>query len=1442
MSHPDSLAGETVGNYTVEREIGRGGMGVVYKARETSLGREVALKVLHGHLSADMDFVRRFEREARAAAQLTHPNIVEVYAAGVDEGMHFIAMEYVKGHSLTEVIREKGRLEVAQALDIAGQAAEAFAEAHKQGIIHRDIKPRNLMVDLQGRVKVLDFGLAKALQGQTALTAHGTKLGTPMYMSPEQCQAEDLDRRTDVYSLGVTLYEMLAGAPPYSSDTPPLALMYQIAKQPFPDIRNLNPKVPRAVAALIARMTAKDRTKRHGSAGLLSAHLEALTRGETPDTFPTGEGGAAPELGKAGVVILGQPVGFWLGMAGTVIVAAIGMRYQGSQDRKVFMLMALGPVLMWAGIAHLSNRRFVLANELAYLATLVSLALQLLAGLLWSVYAFTRHGPVRDFCTQGADTLGPAGWLLLYVPLFLLAHRIKGVASLRKGDFVHIPVVLLAVLLALGALDLAWLEKPDTAFLVLFPAIPLMATTILYGLFAKGGGPLATIPFVAGSAFQLALYAFGPTREALAAGSFVCGLACHSFALWALLAQRWKEALEGVVHAEEPTAPKALRAAGEPVAQIAAEDDSARDDSAEAPSAHPEALSRAETSGTFLAPEDVATPSPAIAGALVLGQPMGFWLGAAGITLMFTMAALGELGGGYGTRPVLVLVGLGAVLMGIGLIMLSNKRFILANELPYLSGIAATSFVCLGALLISAFAFLRHFNDLGLGGDAQGGCEGAGMVLFGAGLAQTHLTLYLFAHRINRLASLRKDAFVHIPVVLLALPLVLVAFALGMVNEFGATMGLSLAALLLLAANHLWGLFRKAGGPVPAVLVVAGVVCHLCMFAFGPTKPTPVTGCLIFGYGLHGLALWVLLTQRWKEALSGRDHPETAVSPKGGGGSGHIAAPMLRAHPAGAPSGLQAEEPRAVREAASPPAAPAAGGWRTRSVGFWIGVVGVGGWMHWWLSVGQSLPSDPWAGVRGVVPPTLMLVGVIVLGGRRLFVNMPLPYVSAQGVFVFLAANSTLSAAANFGVAAARKQELEGIAGLSFLLAGFCLCSCLWMLAHQFHRFSWLRRDALIHVAILMGSLVLFFASMPFGDIVISWAALAAFVTFLASTIIGMWRTRPSETYSFLIIVGAMLEAWPAFIVGTRLGAWPAFGLVFLESPSDGTVVKPFCYGMACHFTAILLALDQGRGPGTVRSNRLGKIWFRVWGTIGVMVLLGGGFVWHAAGRTVDVEGLETSDAALEQAVNGFRPVRKLVTYGMAITDKGMAQIGRMTALRSLDLNFVPPEAEVERMWTAYGAGARAREELGLESAAITDTGVAHLASLRKLEVLDLSNTHVTDAGLAMIAGIPAMEELHLDLNLDISDAGVAQLGRMGSLKMLSLAACPQITSAGIAHLRELPRLEGLSLVYTPITDAAIPVLKDLKQLRWLLLGHTAVSDAGVEELRSALPGVNISK
>ncbi|HEX3582679.1 MAG TPA: serine/threonine-protein kinase [Thermoanaerobaculia bacterium] len=264
---------EKIGHYTIVSELGRGGMGIVYKAHEESLNRFVAIKVLSDQLASDEEFLSRFLREARAAGALSHPNVIPIYFVGEDNGRHYFAMEYVSGRSVMAMIRQEGKINNPRASQIVLQAAHGLAAAHEKGIIHRDIKPANLMVDDRGVVKIADFGIALAAQAQARLTATGTVMGTPGYLSPEQCLNETVDHRTDIYALGVTYFEMLTGRLPFNAESP-LALLRQILQETPPDVAQLNPEVDAESRRILMKMIARNRDERYQSCNELIADLE----------------------------------------------------------------------------------------------------------------------------------------------------------------------------------------------------------------------------------------------------------------------------------------------------------------------------------------------------------------------------------------------------------------------------------------------------------------------------------------------------------------------------------------------------------------------------------------------------------------------------------------------------------------------------------------------------------------------------------------------------------------------------------------------------------------------------------------------------------------------------------------------------------------------------------------------------------------------------------------------------------------------------------------------------------------------------------------------------------------------------------------------------------------------------------------------------------------
>ncbi|HWI04501.1 MAG TPA: protein kinase, partial [Acidimicrobiales bacterium] len=264
--------------YRLVRHLARGGMAEVYVAEDKLLNRTVAVKVLFPELAHDEAFVERFRREARAAASLNHHNIVSVYDFGEDEGSWFIVMEYVEGPNLREIIRSDGQMDPAQAAELGAEVAAALAAAHAQGIIHRDVKPANVLIaDDTGTVKVADFGIARAAGARQGLTMPGTVLGTATYLSPEQAQGAEVDFRTDVYSLGMVLYEMLAGKPPFTGDSP-VAVAYQQLNQTAPPPSTHNPDVPPALDAIVMKAMSKNPDERQGTAEEIRDELLTIDR------------------------------------------------------------------------------------------------------------------------------------------------------------------------------------------------------------------------------------------------------------------------------------------------------------------------------------------------------------------------------------------------------------------------------------------------------------------------------------------------------------------------------------------------------------------------------------------------------------------------------------------------------------------------------------------------------------------------------------------------------------------------------------------------------------------------------------------------------------------------------------------------------------------------------------------------------------------------------------------------------------------------------------------------------------------------------------------------------------------------------------------------------------------------------------------------------------
>ncbi|HEX3032915.1 MAG TPA: Stk1 family PASTA domain-containing Ser/Thr kinase [Bacillota bacterium] len=280
--------------YDLVEQLGGGGMALVYRARDRYLNREVTVKILRPQYTSDLDFVERFRREAQAIASLSSPNIVSVYDVGEEEGIHFIVMEYIEGKNLKEVIREKGRLSIGEAVNYAKQICEGLEHAHQRGIVHRDVKPHNILVTSTGRVKVTDFGIAKAITSD-AVTQAGTIIGSVHYIAPEQAKGEAGGIRSDLYSVGVVLYEMVTGQLPFEGDTPIAMAMKHIQEEPVSP-GCLNPEISPELEKVILRAMAKAPEKRYQRAWEMAVDLGTVLSGQISEATQMIDLGDCPTM------------------------------------------------------------------------------------------------------------------------------------------------------------------------------------------------------------------------------------------------------------------------------------------------------------------------------------------------------------------------------------------------------------------------------------------------------------------------------------------------------------------------------------------------------------------------------------------------------------------------------------------------------------------------------------------------------------------------------------------------------------------------------------------------------------------------------------------------------------------------------------------------------------------------------------------------------------------------------------------------------------------------------------------------------------------------------------------------------------------------------------------------------------------------------------------
>ncbi|WP_258359463.1 protein kinase domain-containing protein [Moorella sulfitireducens] len=282
----DKMIGKILeGRYEIIEALGGGGMARVYRGQDRLLHRYVTIKILREQFASDGGFLTRFHKEAQAVASLSHPNVVSIYDVGQEDGLHYLIMEYVEGRSLKELIKERGFLPAQEAIDIALQICDALEHAHENGVIHRDIKPHNILITRNGRVKVTDFGIAQAVNEAT-MPYSGTMVGSVHYLAPEQARGGITGAAADIYSFGIVLYEMLTGDLPFHGETPVAVAIKHIQESPRP-LREINPGAPPALERIVLRALEKEPERRYSSAAALRSELLAVKNALTEDTFAT---------------------------------------------------------------------------------------------------------------------------------------------------------------------------------------------------------------------------------------------------------------------------------------------------------------------------------------------------------------------------------------------------------------------------------------------------------------------------------------------------------------------------------------------------------------------------------------------------------------------------------------------------------------------------------------------------------------------------------------------------------------------------------------------------------------------------------------------------------------------------------------------------------------------------------------------------------------------------------------------------------------------------------------------------------------------------------------------------------------------------------------------------------------------------------------------------
>ncbi len=418
--------------YELNHLIARGGMAEVYRARDRLLDRPVALKVLFSELSVDRSFVERFRREAQAAAKLSHPNIVPVFDWGEDTGSYFIVMEFIDGRPLSSILKSAGPLSAERTAEVGAHVAAALGFAHRHGVIHRDVKPGNVLITEEQQVKVTDFGIARAINTEESLTQTGAVMGTATYFSPEQAEGIGVDARSDIYSLGVVLFEMVTGRPPFLGDTPVAVASKHVRDHP-PAPRELNPSIPPTFEAIILKSMAKDPAHRYATAEELREDLLRFNEGRSVLAMDS-------VAATATVAALGatQAIGAVDGSDITQAVAAATANGDGAEEEEedtsnrtrtyAIILAVLLILLLVAG--------FFLARNLGYLGGSASFNLPDVSGQTVAQATTTLKNDGLSVAVSSQVSTQPAGTVLSTDP--------PAKSLVKKGDTVTLKVAVVA--------------------------------------------------------------------------------------------------------------------------------------------------------------------------------------------------------------------------------------------------------------------------------------------------------------------------------------------------------------------------------------------------------------------------------------------------------------------------------------------------------------------------------------------------------------------------------------------------------------------------------------------------------------------------------------------------------------------------------------------------------------------------------------------------------------------------------------------------------------------------------------------------------------------------------------------------------------------------------------------------------------------------------------